>query len=82
MGNRTGVNAYNMDLTNKLGEGSFGRVYKIMTYDNKTECAAKIFKTSYEKMEPLEKLGYGRELKILQQTSHPFVIKYMEDFLF
>ncbi len=82
MGNRTEVNAYKMDLTNKLGEGAFGRVYKITTYDKKTECAAKIFKTSYEKMEPLEKLGYGRELKILQETSHPFVIKYMEDFLF
>ncbi len=34
MGNRTGVNAYKMDLTNKLGEGAFGRVYKITTYDN------------------------------------------------
>ena len=65
MGNRTGLNAYKMDLTNKLGAGAFGKVYKIMTYDKKTECAAKIFNTSFENMEPLEKLGYGRELKIL-----------------
>jgi hypothetical protein len=35
MGNRTGKDNYIMDLSNKnkLGEGSFGIVYKIMTYD-------------------------------------------------
>lgn len=67
---------------NKLGEGAFGAVYKIMTKDKKTTCAVKIFKTSFKKMEPLEKLGYRRELKILKETSHPFVIKYIEDFIF
>ena len=82
MGNRTGVNAYKMDLTNKLGEGAFGRVYKIMTYDNKTECAAKIFKIPLKMMSSLEKLGYDRELKILQEASHPFVVKYMEEFAY
>ncbi len=65
MGNRTGKDKYIMDLNSELGEGTYGKVYKIMTHDQKTECAAKIFNTSYEKMESLEKLGYGRELKIL-----------------
>ena len=33
-------------------------------------------------MNELEKLGYDRELDILQKISHPFVIKYMEEFLY
>jgi serine/threonine protein kinase len=33
-------------------------------------------------MDKLQKLGYERELKILQETSHPLVIKYMEEFLY
>jgi NIMA (never in mitosis gene a)-related kinase 1/4/5 len=33
-------------------------------------------------MDKLQKLGYDRELKILQKTSHPFVIKYMEEFIY
>ncbi len=33
-------------------------------------------------MEKLQKLGYDRELEILQKTSHPFVIKYMEEFIY
>jgi serine/threonine protein kinase len=33
-------------------------------------------------MGSLEKLGYDRELQILQETSHPFVVKYMEEFVY
>jgi hypothetical protein len=33
---------------NKLGEGAFGAVYKIMTKDQKTACAAKIFKIPFK----------------------------------
>ena len=79
-----GEKAYSMKLTdkNKLGEGAFGAVYKIMTKDKKTACAAKIFKIPFKMMSSLEKLGYDRELKILQEASHPFVVKYMEEFVF
>jgi serine/threonine protein kinase len=65
---------------NKLGEGAFGAVYKIMTKDQQTACAVKIFKIPIKMMSTLEKLGYDRELKILQEASHPFVVKYMEEF--
>ncbi len=86
MGNvaTSGEKAYQMILTdkNKLGEGSYGTVYKVMTRDNKTACAAKIFKIPFKQMNTLEQLGYDRELKILQQISHPFVVKYMEEFVF
>jgi hypothetical protein len=50
---------------NKLGEGAYGAVYKIMTNDEKTACAAKIFKIPFKMMNSLEQLGYDRELKIL-----------------
>jgi serine/threonine protein kinase len=33
-------------------------------------------------MDNMEKLGYDRELKILQEIDHPFVIKYMEEFVY
>ncbi len=33
-------------------------------------------------MDKLQKLGYDRELDILQKTSHPLVIKYMEEFIY
>ena len=86
MGNTAtkGPDAYEMKLTekNKLGEGAYGEVYKIMTKDKKTACAAKIFKIPFKMMNALEQLGYDRELKILQETSHPFVVKYMEEFVY
>jgi len=66
MGNNaiSGEKAYYMKLTedNKLGEGSYGAVYKILTTNKKTACAAKIFKIPLKMMGDLEKLGYDREL--------------------
>jgi serine/threonine protein kinase len=72
-----------MKLTeqDKLGEGTYGMVYKIMTKANQTACAAKIFKIPLKMMDSLEQLGYERELKVLQEISHPFVIKYIEEFV-
>ena len=76
--------AYSMKLTekNKLGEGAYGEVYKIMTKDKKTACAAKIFKIPYKLMDDMQELGYHSELKVLQETSHPFIVKYMEEFVY
>ena len=86
MGNSatTGPDAYSMKLTeqNKLGEGTYGAVYKVMTKVNPRPCAAKIFKMPLKMMDSLDQLGYDRELKVLQETSHPFVIKYMEEFVY
>jgi serine/threonine protein kinase len=64
----------------KIGEGTYGAVYKIKTADTKEVCAAKIFKIPVQQMSFLEQQGYYRELKILQEASHPFVVKYMEEF--
>ena len=58
MGNTAtkGEKAYSMKLTdkNKLGEGTYGAVYRIMTKDKKTACAAKIFKVPFKMMSSLE----------------------------
>jgi serine/threonine protein kinase len=67
---------------NKLGQGAYGSVYKIKTKDKKTICAAKIFKVPFKLISNSEKVGYDRELQIIQETSHPFVIKYLEEFLY
>jgi hypothetical protein len=77
MGNTNSrAEAYSMKIRdkNKLGEGAYGCVYKIMTKDKKIACAAKIFKIPFKMMSALEQMGYDRELKILQETSHPFVV--------
>ena len=66
----------------KLGSGAYGTVYKIIRKDNKRPYAAKIYNVPYEIMTPQQKLGYERELKILQETSHPFVINYIEEFVY
>jgi hypothetical protein len=54
MGNTAteGPEAYQIKLidNNKLGEGAYGAVYKIMTKDEKTACAAKIFKIPFKMM--------------------------------
>jgi hypothetical protein len=38
-----------MKLTdkNKLGEGAYGAVYKVLTKENERPCAAKIFKVPF-----------------------------------
>ena len=53
-----------------------------MTKVNSRPCAAKIFKIPLKMMDSLDQIGYDRELKVLQKTSHPFVIKYMEEFVY
>ena len=48
-----------MKLTkeNKLGEGSYGTVYKIMTKDQKHEFAAKIYNVPSDLMTSMEQLS-------------------------
>jgi serine/threonine protein kinase len=85
MGNsvsKTGEKAYKIKLddANKLGEGSFAKVYKIKRQIDNSLCAAKIFKISLSNMSFKEEMGYERELKILKEADHPFIIEYIEEF--
>ena len=79
MGNRTsGAGAYTIKLIpeNKIGGGQYADVYIIQKILTKKFYAAKFLKVPLLFISSLEKLGYDRELQILKETDHPFVIKY------
>ena len=79
MGNTaSGIGAYKIKLIpeNRIGGGQYADVYKIYKKDSKQIYAAKFLKVPLTFVNSLEKLGYDRELQILKETSHPFVIKY------
>ncbi len=86
MGNNAiaGEKAYSIKLKqeNKLGEGSFAEVYKIKSKDKKSFYAAKFFKLSFDAMSEHHRKNYESELEILKTLNHPFVIKYMEEFVY
>jgi serine/threonine protein kinase len=71
-----------MENLTRLGEGTFGTVYKIMSLDNEKAYAGKHLKKAIKMMDEKEMLSYERELDFLQKTSHPFVVKFIEEFLF
>ncbi len=79
MGNTaSGIGAYKINLIpeNRIGGGQYADVYKIKKKDSKQLYAAKFLKVPLTFVNSLEKLGYDRELQILKETNHPFVIKY------
>ena len=83
MGNSaSGPDAYTINLTseNRLGDGQFANVYKVQKKDTKKLYAAKLLKAPLSFIHSLEQLGYDRELQILKETDHPFVIKYQDEF--
>jgi serine/threonine protein kinase len=80
MGNNVagGEKSYKIKRTdeNKIGEGSFAEVYKVTKRGDKKEVfAAKIFKIQNELMCSSEQLGQERELQILRDLEHPFILK-------
>ena len=63
----------NYTVLGKIGEGSFGSVYKVMQKTTKLERALKIIKrktnqqfSSYEEVEVLKKLDHSNILKIFE----------------
>jgi serine/threonine protein kinase len=83
MGNKAaGAGAYKINLTceNKLGGGQYADVYTVQKKDTKKLYAAKFLKVPLAYIDSSEKLGYDRELQILKETDHPFVIKYQDEF--
>lgn len=59
-----GKKEYKMKLSdkNKLGEGSYSAVYKVMTKDKTAAYAAKIFIFPFELMSVLKPLDVDREV--------------------
>ena len=85
MGNTaSGAGAYKIKLIpeNRIGGGQYADVYKVQKKDTKQLYAAKFLKVPIKYINSLEKLGYDRELQILKETNHPFVIKYQDEFMY
>jgi serine/threonine protein kinase len=74
--NSNGEQSYKMKLSEDkmLGEGSFAQVYKVKRKKDGLECAAKLFKVPLSAMNSKDETGYERELQILKQANHPFLI--------
>ena len=72
----------NLDENSLMSAGRYGSVYKVQRKDNKQTYAAMICKTPIGEMNYKEKKWYQNKLKIMQETSHPFVLKFIEEFVF
>ena len=71
-----------MNEEQKLGEGSYAQVYKIKEKKSQIIFAAKLLKMKAQCMFSQDKLSLERELEIIQKCNHPFIIKFIEEFLF
>lgn len=79
MGNNA---SYDIKPENKIGKGSFAVVYKVKKRGSLELCAAKVYNVPISMMLAREQQGYERELKILRTVNHPFVIRYIEEFVY
>ena len=63
-----GKQTYEISLTeeNKIGEGTYSDVYKIYSKKLQKICAGKFLKVKPGDMSSEDKLGYERELEIMQ----------------
>ena len=70
-------NKYTMDLTeeNRLGGGTYAEVFRVQKKDTKKFYAAKILRAQYSATFDGKRV-YDREVQILKEADHPFVIKY------
>ena len=69
------------DILGKLGEGTFGKVYKVKNKQNKCIRAMKQINKNFIKT--LDDSEVGKEIEILKKLNHPYIIKlyeyYVED---
>jgi NIMA (never in mitosis gene a)-related kinase len=66
------------ELLNKIGEGAYSQVFKVLRKSDQTVYALK--KVYMTKLKPKEKGNALNEIRILASVSHPNVISYKEAF--
>jgi serine/threonine protein kinase len=80
MGNNatSGEDAYRikLDQSNLIASGNYADVYKVLKRDSEVFYAAKFIKIPLNFFSIKDQLGFDRELEILKEINHPFVIKY------
>ncbi|KAK8846967.1 hypothetical protein M9Y10_019541 [Tritrichomonas musculus] len=71
------INPENFILLNKIGEGGFGEVYIVIKKEHETKYVAKISKISLTQHNEEFKLSLKREVNLLAQINHPYVVKFI-----
>lgn len=64
-------------IQNKIGQGSFGKVYKVKSKINHEIYAAKISQKELEESTAEMKIDILREVSILSKLNHPSVLKFI-----
>lgn len=64
-------------IQNKIGQGSFGKVYKVKSKINNEIYAAKISQKELEESTAEMKIDISREVSILSKLNHPSVLKFI-----
>ena len=76
------LNIANLDLSKyikqiKIGEGSFGIVYKVLEKETGNIYACKISKNEMSKKQDSQMINLTREISILSQLNHPSIMKFI-----
>ena len=66
------------ELLNKIGEGAYSQVFKVLRRSDREVYALK--KVYMTKLKPKEKNNALNEIRILASVNHPNVISYKEAF--
>ena len=64
-------------LLNKIGEGGFGEIYIAVKKNQNTKYVAKISKIPLTERNEELKLSLKREVNLLAQLNHPYVVKFI-----
>lgn len=65
-------------LEQKIGQGSFGTVFKAHLLNPKIDCAIKVIHKQLVNKNPMLKNLVHNEMQILQKTSHPKIVRIFE----
>lgn len=74
---KSSLNINNFIQKEKIGEGTFGEVYKVKDKTNKQIYAAKILFKHFEDNLDEEKRDLFREVNILSKINHPSIMKFI-----
>jgi calcium-dependent protein kinase len=64
----------------RIGNGSYGKVFKVYHYDSRAHRAMKVIKKEYLKQQDDDKL-FLKEIEIMTSLDHPNILKILEYFM-
>ena len=71
------INLSDFIFQNKIGKGSFGKVYKVKSKKDCNFYAAKVSRKSFENESSQEIMNLSREVDIISKLNHPSVLKFI-----